>query len=260
MGTVIPRGIKNFDLYIRRTYAYLIIGTPTNASRYNWTTIFVAQWLAYLNQWTPLYLLYEDKKGGYTTDVKNDLLAIIENAIKYAEENKLIELIRATAVLTSRDCSIWNLPASLALPAGGTHHIIAEETITDRTLPTTEAVFPKLIAQTGGMVRCKCYTEASESGRPHKLKGFDIIEYAYGVFYSGSANLPVAATDIRLTIAHSSKASFVLPTAGITDNLTALAAGAVAPAKILIIFFRHAKSKHPTLDGPWTVAFITVLL
>jgi len=260
MSAIIPRGIKEFDLYIRQTYAYLILGTPTNASRYNWTAIFVAQWLAYLNQWTPLYLLYEDKKGGYTTDVKNDLLAIIENAIKYAEENKLIELIRATAVLTSKDCSTWHLPASLALPTGGTHHILTETTETDRTAPTTEAVFPKLIAQTGGMVRCKCYTEAAESGRAHKLAGFDLIEYSFGVFYSGTANLPTVATDTRLTIAHSSKASFVLPTAGITDNLTALAAGAAAPAKILVIFFRHAKSKHPTLDGPWSVAFITVLL
>ncbi len=261
MGTTIPRNIKGFDLFIRQTYAYLLLGTPTNSSRYNWTAAFVAQWLAFLNQWTPLHLLYEDKKGGYTTDVKNDLLAIIENTIKYANEHKLIELIRATVSLTSKDCSTWNLPAKLVLPAGGTPNNINNETIiTDRINPTTEAVYIKLIPQAGGMVKCKCYIAAAESGRPRKLAGFDLIEYAVAVFYSGTANLPVLATDARLIIAHSTRAGFVLPTAALTANLPALAAGATAPAKTMIIFFRWAKSKHPNLDGPWNGPFNTTLL
>ena len=263
MGTTIPRNIKGFDLYIRQTNAYLILGTPTNSSRYNWTAAFVTQWLTFLNQWTPLYLLYEDKKGGYTTDVKNDLLAIIENTVKYANEHKLIELIRATVGLTSKDCSTWNLPAKLVFPVGGGNTISnpnSESPLTDRINPTTEAVYIKLIPQAGGMVKCKCYTIAAESGRAHKLAGFDLVEYAVAVFYSGTANLPVLATDARLMYAHNSRASFVLSTVGLTNNLPALAAGAAATAKTMVIFFRWAKSKHPNLDGPWNGPFSTTLL
>jgi hypothetical protein len=149
----------------------------------------------------------------------------------------------------------------LVFPAGSNPNTINNEVaITERINPTTQAVYIKLIPQAGGMVKCKCYTIAAESGRPHKLAGFDLVEYAVAVFYSGTANLPVLATDARLTYAHNSRASFVLATAALTTNLPALAAGATAPAKTMVIFFRWAKSKHPNLDGPWNGPFNTTLL
>jgi len=257
--SIIPRNIKGFNLYIRQTCAYLIIGTPANSVRYNWSSTQVSDWQNFLTDWLALYFLYEDKKGGYTTSGKNDLLAIIDNAIIYAQTNKLIELIKATAVLTSKDCSTWHLPANLALPAGAKHQLV-ETAETNKTEPTTEGVYPKLKPKTGGFVRIEAYTESAEGGRPRKLDGFDLLEYAYAVFYSDTDNLPVSINDPRLTKGHSSKASFVLPTANITQNLPALAVGTVAPAKVLVIFFRWAKSKHPTLAGPWCGVFSTVLL
>ena len=270
-NAIIPRSILEFNLYIILTNAYLLklTGGVLNWKRYNWTngavgqlTNNLADWQNFLAQWNLLYAQYEDKKGQRTSAITEQLHLIIEAVIAYDTANKLINLIKATVGLTALDCQTWNLPVSLANPTGGnhTHHAPIATNETARTVATTEGVYPKLIPAVGGFVRCKCYTEASESGRPHKLAGFDIIEYAFGIFYSGTTNLPTSAADPRLAIAHSTKASFILQTAGIINNLTALAAGAIAPAKILVIFFRHAKSKHPDLDGPWSVAFTTVLL
>jgi len=72
--------------------------------------------------------------------------------------------------------------------------------------------------------------------------------------------LPATAADPRLTVDHSTRASFVLPTAGMTNNLIAVPAGQGTPTKVLVIFFRWAKSKHPSLDGPWNGPFNTPLL
>jgi hypothetical protein len=238
----------------------LIAGTPTGAARYNWTPAFVAQWLVYLNAWLLLDTDYQDKKGGYTTDGKNDMLAIIGKLVLYAEQNKLIELIRATVGLTSIDCSTWNLPANLALPVHGGHLVEHATEATDRSFTKAEAVYPKMTPKAGGMVHIEAFTAAAQSGRPHKEKGYDTIEYMSAVFYSGTANLPTSAADPRLHLGHGTHANFILATAADIANLPALAAGAVAPAKILIIFFRWAKSKHPTEDGPWCGVFTTVLL
>ncbi len=40
----IPRSIKLFDLYLARTCAYLILGVPTNAVRFNWTAANLSAW------------------------------------------------------------------------------------------------------------------------------------------------------------------------------------------------------------------------
>ncbi|HEX7415196.1 MAG TPA: hypothetical protein VF411_14215 [Bacteroidia bacterium] len=269
--TTIPRDIKEFDNYINSTNLFLVLAVLGSAppiqnwNRYNWTAANLSAWQAFLRRWNLLHVPYMNKKGGYTTDIKNDLLIIIAEVVKYAHENKLIELVKSTLVLTSADCSAWRLPEDLAAPIGGhlpgTHPTNTQTASTDRTAPTKEGVFARLIAELNGLVHIKAFTEAAESGRPHKLEGFDEVEYMAGVFYSGTANLPTAATDARLVKGHSTHANFLLSTIAMTANLPALPAGtAVAPAKILIIFFRWAKSKHPNLDGPWSVLYTTVLL
>ena len=113
----IPRSIKTFAVYIAQTCAYLVLGVPTNAVRFNWTAGNLSQWQLFFSQWTPLFNLYTNKKGGYTTSVKIKLEGIIANVIIYAENNKLIELVRATVSLNSDDCITFNLPTSLVIPA-----------------------------------------------------------------------------------------------------------------------------------------------
>jgi hypothetical protein len=255
----IPRSIKEFNVFLIQSCAYLVLGNPTNAVRFNWTAANLTAWQNFLSQWTPLFNLYSNKKGGYTTDIKTELEGIIANVVLYANTNKLIALIKATITLNPSDCSTFNLPATLAVPSTSTHSIAKSKEL-DKTIITLEGVYPKLLPELNGMLHIKAYAEKAQSGRPHKLKGFDLLEYSFGVFYLGTANLPTLATDTRLILGYSSKSNFILPTVTVISNLTALAAGALTPAKIIVIFFRWAKSKHPTLDGPWNGPFTSPLM
>jgi hypothetical protein len=260
-STTIPRSISGFDLYLIRTCAYLILGTPTNAVRFNWTAANLTAWQNFLTQWTPLFNQYSDKKAGYTTNVKNKLLTIIANAVIYAENNKLIELVKACLTLNTDDCSAFNLPAKLAIPSTSTStHPLAKAKEADKTIIPSELVYPRLIPIGGSIIHIKAFAESSQSGRPHKLEGFDLLEYLVGIFYLGTSGLPTKPTDTRLTTAYSSKSNFKLPTAIYTSNLPLQAAGATEPAKIALFFFRWAKSKHPDLDGPWSGPFTTLIL
>ena len=260
--TIIPRSISGFNKYLIRTCAYLILGNPTNAVRFNWTAANLSAWQAFLTQWTPLFNQYSDKKGGYTTSIKNKLIGIIANAITYAETNKLIELVKATVTLNIDDCNAFGLQAKLAKPSTGSvlTHPLEKAKAIDKTIIPSELVYPKFLLIGGGIIHIKAYTESAQSGRPHKLEGFDLLEYAVAVFYLGTTGLPAIPSDPRLLIDHSSKSNFKLPTAAMTANLTAVAAGAIAPSKIAVFFFRWAKSKHSNLDGPWSGPFTTPIL
>jgi hypothetical protein len=258
--TIIPRDIKGFNNYIVRTCAYLVLGAPiTNAVRFNWTASNLSAWQAFLAQWNQLYAQYINKKSGYTTDTRNSRLGIIASAILYAETNKLIELVKATVSLNQTDCSMFNLPAKLAVTPSSLHPI-PKTKAPDKTVITEELVYPEIIPIGGGILHIKAYLEKKQSGRPHKPGGFDLLEYAVAVFYLGTTGLPATPGDTRLSIEHSSKSNFKLTTTTYTSNLTTLAAGAIAPSKIAILFFRWAKSKHPTLDGPWSVGFSSPIL
>ena len=130
----------------------------------------------------------------------------------------------------------------------------------DKTIIPSELVYLKIIPIGGGILQIKVYSESVRSGRAHKLKSFDEVEYAIAVFYSTSTGLPTDPSDARLTKDYSSKADFKLLTAALTANLTVIAAGAATPIKMAVLFFRWAKSKHPTLDGPWSGPFTTAIL
>lgn len=256
MATIIPTSIAGFNRYLNQTNALLIEGSPENYTRYNWTADNLTAWQEFQTEWLLIFDLY-DNVATYTTSGKDGLLVIIENAINYANENRLILLLKATQNLTPAECIIFNIPKSYARVMLDTHPATTEG---NKTIATLESVFAHLIPKAGGMVRVKAFPEVSSSGRAHKLHNYDLLEYAAGVFYSDEANLPTHADDPRLKIAHNSRASFILQTLAMINNLPPLEAGAKAPAKILVIFFRWAKSKHPNLDGPWSVAYTTVLL
>ena len=246
----IPHSIGGFDTFITKTNAYLVLGTPTNAVHFNWTAANLTAWQGFKNQWMPLHAQYADKQGQRTTAITEQLHIIIANAIAYAKANRLIELIKATLTLTALDCETFNLPVSNAAPntGGGTHTNNTQSAATARTLPTADLVYPKIKPEGGGVVRCQCYTLAVASGRAHKLAGFDLVEYSWAVFAAGTAGLPTDANDARLVRDHSSRASFLLATG--TNNTN----------KVLVIFFRWAKSKNASLDGPWNGPFGTPVL
>ncbi len=238
--SIISRSIDEFNTYLLRTAAYLLLGTPTNWSRFGWSSTENAQWQAFLTAWRPLYALYSDKKGGYTTGIRDQLLQIIEDCINLCNTNHLLLSIQATRNVTITDLQTFNLPTD-EVTGETPHHITA------RIAPATDLVYPTLKPMGGGVVRCKCFTEAAQSGRAHKLEGFDIVEYRYEIIAQGAA-LPTDPSLTTLIGGHSSRASFLLPTG--TNN----------GGKVLVIFFRWAHSKHPNLDGPWSVCAITTIL
>ena len=243
--TLIPRSIKGFNLYIIKTTAYLLAGTPVNWSRFGWSAAEMADWEGFLTTWEPLFTLYSDRKGGYTTNIKNQLYGIIKACVDLNKSNHLLKSIEATRNVTVTDLETFNL--SLANISGNEpHHVTA------RTAPATELVYPTLKPIGGGIIRCKCFTEAAASGRPKKLKGFDMIEYTYKVIAQatdkGLANVPTDPNDTTLTLKYTTKANFLLPTG--TNN----------SGKIVCIFFRWVNSKHPDLNGPWNVCATTTIL
>jgi len=238
--TIVPRSIDKFNLYLIRTAAYLLLGTPANWSRFGWLTTENAAWQAFLTTWLPLYAKYSDKKGGYTTGIKDQLLQIIEDCVNLCATNHLLLSIQATRGVTITDLQTFNLTTD-EVTGSTPHHITA------RVAAATDLVYPTLKPMGGGVVRCKCFTDAVRSGRAHKLKGFDMVEYRYEVIAQGAA-IPSDPNTTTLIDGHSSKASFLLPTG--TNN----------GGKVLVIFFRWAHSKHPTLDGPWNGYIIVTIL
>jgi hypothetical protein len=262
MPTLISRSIKGFNSFLTKTCNYLPQGSPTNAVRFNWTASNLSTWQNFLTLWAPLFLLYDNRKESYTTAIKNKLLGIIGNAVIYARTNKLIELVKACASLNSDDCAVFGLPAKLAITPISTHSTASLDKTKSKskTIFTEELVYPEIIPIGGGMLHIKAYCESKQSGRPHKPEGFDELEYAIGVFYSTATGLPTSSNDARLVKDYSSKSNFKLLTDTHTTNLTAIPAGQPTPLKVAVLFFRWAKSKHPDLDGPWSVAFTTPVL
>jgi hypothetical protein len=262
MPTTIPRAIKKFNSFLTKTCNYLPLGAPTNAVRFNWTAANLSAWQAFLTAWAPLFLLYDNKAESYTTAIKNKLIGIMNNAVVYARTNKLIELVKACASLNGDDCAVFGLPAKLAITPISTHSeaSLAKTKAKDKTIITEELVYPEIIPMGGGMLHIKAYCVSKQSGRPHKPEGYDELQYAISVFYSIATGLPTSPDDVRLTKDYSSKSNFKLQTSAIAANLTAIATGSATPLKVAVLFFRWAKSKHPTLDGPWSVAFTTPIL
>jgi hypothetical protein len=255
----IPRSIKGYNTFINVTTPYLTTGVPEKYQQFGWTAANLSFWQAQQTAWNLLYPSYLNRKGAYTTDIKNDLKNIIKNTLAYDKTNKLILKVKSTTGLTSLDCSNFNIPQTYSAPVSGLHPEV-EKKVKEKTIITEESVYPKIIPIGGGILHIKAYLEKVQSGRPHKPEGYDELEYAIGVFYYTATGLPVSPDDPRLTKDYSTKSNFKLLTSAIASNLTAIAAGSATPLKVAVIFFRWAKSKHPTLDGPWSVAFTTPVL
>jgi hypothetical protein len=257
--SIIPRDIDGFNIYLSQTNDHLILGSPTNAVRFGWTSQNLSDWQDFKSDWDPLYFKYSDKKGGYTTAIKTKLEVIIAKAIIYDRENKLILKVKSTVGLTPDDCIIFKVPKSYAITSLSPHQS-AMTSEPNKTTTTSERVFPQLKPVGGGLVKIDCLLWEKGSGRAHKPEGYDLIEYKVAVFYSGTSDLPTQFTDARFSLGYSSKASFMLDTNVFTSNLPATEPGAAVPLKMAVFFFRWAKSKHPNLNGPWSGPFTTPLL
>lgn len=224
-GSRIPRRIEPFNAYIVNTNAYLQEGTPTaNADRLGILPTEKAQWSAFLTAWTPLYIKYSDKKNTRTTAVKDELMNIIGNCVRFDKSNHILDRIAASPNVTIADMSIFNIKKGA----------LQKATRTIPTTPISEPVYALIRPIGGGSFTIKCYSNSSK--RASILEGADSVQYAYLV-----CDTPPSSAEITgLSKEISSRASFTL------------ALGAGSSAKYLYIYFRWYNTRHPLLAGTWS--------
>jgi len=110
----IDRSIYGFNTQIRQTYIYLMKACEaslggTNWNRLGWSTVEITQWGSFYNRWIRLYDLYINKKGTRTTDVKDEMLMIIQECRIYNQTHNLYDRIAVSPYGTSKDFSMFNI-------------------------------------------------------------------------------------------------------------------------------------------------------
>jgi len=220
----IPRTIDLFNTYITQTNTYLLLGTPTNWSRFGWLATEQAQWAAFGAQWAPLYLKYSDKKGGRTTAITDQLHAIIEQCFTLNKTKGLLDRIAAAPTVTITDLQMFHIKSGvLETPT----HSVSKSPITDSVMVNFEPLG-------GGEIILKCRTQHGGS-KPSIAPGADCVQYAYQV--GGTAPESADATGLIRDL--STKSAFLLHS------------GLNNAGKTLYIFFRWNNTRHPDLAGPW---------
>ncbi|PTN09795.1 hypothetical protein C8N47_10389 [Mangrovibacterium marinum] len=231
--TRIPRAISRFDTYLENATRYLQAGSPeTNASRLSIQEEEVTTLNGYYAEWSPLYLLYSDKKNSRTTAVTEQLHLIIEKTVDYDHQQHLLDRIASSPNVTVTDLDTFNIKGSLLAK-------------TKRTKPSkaiTELVLPDISQRGGGELAIKCRN--SEGGRAAILKEANCVEYRYRV----DEQAPTSVNNEGLNTGISTKASFTL------------SLGAENSAKYAYLYFRWYNTKYPNLAGPWSSLHSVLIL
>jgi len=229
--TRIPRGIDDFNPYIINTNAYLLAGVPTNAVRLGILTTETDKWTGFLNEWTPLYLKYSDKKNGRTTAVKDGLLYIIDQCVELDQTSHILDRIAASPAVSIADMETFNIRKG----------VLQKTTRSVPVTPISEKVAAAIQPLGGGSVAIKCHNSTS---RASILDGADSVQFVYqvGDVPPTSAEAPGMMKDI------STRAAFTLDL------------GAENATKHLYIFFRWYNTKHPDLASPWSAMQSTLIL
>jgi hypothetical protein len=223
-GARIPRGIDDFNPYIRNTNAYLLAGTPSNAERLGVTVDEVTQWTVCANQWLPLHILYSDKKNSRTTSVKDQLLSIISQCVLLDQNSHILDRIAASPNVTIVDMETFNIKKGL----------LQKTTHTGLTNSIVEPVIPTIQPIGGGSLSIKCYS--STGVRAGIFEDADSVQYTFMV-----GDVPPTSADmVGMTKELSTKGAFTL------------SLGSASSGKHLYCYFRWYNTKYPTLAGPWS--------
>jgi len=228
----IPRTINEFNNYLTNTAAYMQQATPPNATRLGLSDAEIARWEAYRDEWSPLYLLYSDKKNSRTTAVRDQLVALIESVVEYDRTNHIVDRIASSPTALLTDYETFRIKSG----------ILKKSSRTVPSAPITEQVSVTLLPVGGGMVTVKCYTT---SGRRAAIyEGANCVQYRYcvGSEPPASAEADSLKTDIS------------------TRSILTLDLGATASEKRLYIYLRWYNTHYPRLAGPWCALQSTLIL
>ena len=221
----ISRSIDEFGKYIVKTNSYIAAGTPvTNGERLGLLPAEITQWKAFETQWNPLFVLYSDITNSRTRAIRNTMVQIIDDVIKYDQDNHILDRIAASPNVTIDDLGIFNI-------YGG---VLPKTTRTVPTTPIKEPVTVTFQALGGSSINVKCY--GTTGSRAAIYEDADSVQYLYQV----GTTPPAAPDEDELKVGISTKASYVM-------TLSPDSAG-----KFLYIYFRWYNTKHPELSGPWS--------
>ncbi|MEI8203041.1 MAG: hypothetical protein WCH34_08530 [Bacteroidota bacterium] len=122
LPTRLSRNISGFNADIRQTSTYIqqptsVLIAIINGIRLGWTPEEIAQWLAFLAAWIPLYLLYSNKKGTRTTAITEELKKIISKAVAYDKAHHLYDRIADNPNATALDFETFHIKRSTFLAA-----------------------------------------------------------------------------------------------------------------------------------------------
>lgn len=224
-GSRIPRSIEKFNPFIGNTTAYLKEGLPTNADRLGILPAELTKWDGFLTAWTPLYVKYSDKKNSRTTAVKDQLWDIVDQCIDFDHTSHILDRIAASPNVTIVDMETFNIKKG----------VLQKNTRSVSNTPISELVAAIVQAIGGGSVTIKCYSVTGQ--RAAIMDDADSVQIAYSV----GTTPPASVKSEGLTYDLSTKATFTL------------ALGAENSAKYLYIYFRWYNTKHPELNGPWSM-------
>ncbi len=230
----IPRSAPLFNSYIVNTTNYLLAGTApnTNAARLGILESELTKWSALASKWSDVFLLYSDKKYTRTTDVKDQMLSIIDDFVKLDQTCRILDRIAASPNVTVTDLEVFNIKAGILKKA-------------TRTIPTarlTDKVVADIQALGGGSFAIKA--KSSSGSGTAIIEGADSVQCVYKI----GTTPPVSADDDGMKTNLSTKASFSLDLG--TEN----------SGKTLYVYFRWFNTKHPELAGPWSTLYVTVIL
>lgn len=231
--TRIPRSISRFGIYLEKVTQYLHAGTPTtNADRLSIQAEEVTMLDGFLAEWSPLYLLYRDKKNSRTTAVTEQLHLVIKKTVDYDHQQHLLDRIASSPNVTVTDLDTFHIKGSL----------LAKNTRSKPSKPITELVLPDIDQLGGGEISIRCRT--IDGGRAAILKGANCVEYRYRV----DEQPPISVNDEGMKSGISTKASFKL------------SLGAENSAKYVYLYFRWYNTKYPNLAGPWSSLQTSLIL
>lgn len=228
-----PRGIDAFNPYITNTNNYLLAGTPvTNGIRLGLLESEITQWTGFFTNWNSLYPLYSDKKYTRTTDIRDQLLTIISDAVDFDHKYHILDRVAASPNVAVTDLEVFNIRKG---PLQKTTRTIPVTRLTDIISATIQPL-------SGGTVSIKC--------KSNFVPGASIIDGADSIqcLYKIGTPPPVSTDDEGLKTYLSTRASFSIDL------------GSVNTAKYLYIYFRWYNTKHPELAAPWSSLYTMLIL
>lgn len=228
-GSRIPRLISKFQPFIFISSNYLT--KNNNAARLGITETEVAQWIAFANEWEPLYQLYSNKQTSRTTAIKDQLNNIIYKMVEYDRQIHLLDRIASSVNVTVEDAGVFNIKRG-----------IYKRTHTIHKTPISEPVSVLIQPIGGGLMNIKCY---SSTGKRSSIYSYaDSVQYMYLM----SDTPPASAEASGMIKELSTRATFILET------------GSANSGKYLSICLRWYNTKHPNLSGPWSALQTSLIL